>query len=160
MSLPEDHATSANLATVRAMFAAVAARGDPADAAAKWAAYAGRYDENAVISEAPTLPYGGEYVGLPGIAAHAQGYAGAWGPLQRPELQDLNPTFIAQDDQVIVLWRQRGENPRTGETFDMPATSVYRMAHGRVLESRMFHFDVASVSAFLDRAKNDGPSQQ
>lgn len=144
--------TEDNLATVRAMFAAVAARGDAAHAAERWAAYSGLYDPDAVIHEAPSLPYGGEYTGLAGVAAHAQGYGAAWGRLQAPEMQDLQPTFIAGGDEVVVLWRQRGVNAGTGEIFDMPATSVYQMKRGRVLQSRMFHFDVAATRDFLERA--------
>ncbi len=153
MPQPPNQGIQDNLATVRAMFAAVAARGDPTQAAERWAAYVSRYDENAVIHEAPSLPYGGEYTGISGIAAHAQGYGAAWGPVQDSALQDLEPIFIAENDQVIVLWRQRGLNAQSGEQFDMPATSVYKMKNGRVLESRMFHFDVSSVRDFLHRAQ-------
>jgi uncharacterized protein len=74
-------------------------------------------------------------------------------PLQSPALQDLQPTFLVANDQVIVLWRQRGVNNQTGEEFDMPAASVYKMTDGRVLEARMFQFGAALARAFLDRAR-------
>lgn len=154
MSDTLDERSQANLATVAAMFAAVGARGDPARAAERWAAYVAHYDEDATIHEAPSLPYGGDYRGLAGIAAHAQGYAAAWTPLQDRTLQDLHPTFIADADQVIVLWRQRGLHAGSGELFDMPAVSVYKMIDGRVSESRMFHYDVALVQEFLARTQS------
>jgi uncharacterized protein len=34
----------------------------------------------------------------------------------------------------------------------MPAVSVYQMKDGRVVDSRMFHFDTAAVIGFLKRA--------
>jgi hypothetical protein len=156
MSKSTDQTVQENLATVRAMFAAVATRGDPADFEKRWAAYVDRYDPNAVIHESPSLPYGGEYAGVSGIAAHAQGYGSAWAPFQDPELQDLKPTFVADGDKVVVLWRQRGRDPKSGESFDMPATSVYTMKDGRVLESRMFHYDVGLVRDFLSGGSSAG----
>lgn len=153
MSGSLDQDVQTNLATVRTLFAAVAGRGDKANFAERWAAYVALYDEDVVIHEAQSLPYGGDYGGKAGVAAHAQEYEATWAPLQDRELQDLQPTFLAAGDRVAVLWRQRGLNARTGERFDMPCTSIYLMRAGRVLESRMFHFDVAAVRAFLDRAR-------
>jgi uncharacterized protein len=78
MSHPIDQSIQNNLNTVRAMFAAVASRGDPSQAIERWAAYAKLYDADAIIYEAPSLPYGGQYTGHAGVAAHAQGYGTVW----------------------------------------------------------------------------------
>ena len=144
-----DHAVEKNLTTAREMFKVVGSRRDSVDYETRMAAYLNFYDQNVVIHESPSLPYGGEYSGVSGIAAHAQGYGSAWAPYQDSELQDLKPTFVADGDKVVVLWRQRGRDPNSGKSFDMPATSVYTMKDGRVLDSRMFHFDVAAVCEFL-----------
>ena len=149
MSQPTDETVQRNLTTVQEMFKVVGSRRDAVDFEARMAAYVNFYNDRVVIHESPSLPYGGEYVGVPGIAAHAQGYGAAWAPFQDTELQDLKPTFVADGDKVVVLWRQRGRDPNSGKSFDMPAASVYTMKDGRVLESRMFHFDVAAVNAFL-----------
>jgi len=139
-------AAERNAETVRRLYAAVERR----DGAAVWQAH----DGAAVIHEAPSLPYGGEYRGADGVRRHAAGYVATWGPLQGEEDRRLAPEIIAEGDRVAVLWRQRARNPVTGEPFDQPAVTVHRLAAGRVVESRMFHFDTHAVREFLDRSSS------
>lgn len=115
------------------------------------------YDEGVVVHEAPSLPYGGEYRGLEGLQRHALAYTRAWDELQGDEERRLEPEFVAEGDRVVVLWRQRARDPVNGDSFDMPAVSVYQLRDGRVIETRMFHFDTAAVRDFLDRAHVDAP---
>jgi len=110
------------------------------------------YDQNIVINEAPSLPYGGEYQGHEGALRHGLGYRSAWDRFQRSSARGLAPQFIAQGDHVVVLWRQKAENGETGEKIDLPAVSVYRFADGKIVDSRMFHFDTASLLKFLSQA--------
>jgi uncharacterized protein len=100
---------------------------------------------------APSLPYGGDYEGLRGAFGHATGYRSAWDPLQGNAERELGAEIITDSDRVVVLWDQKGRNPISGEVFEMPVVSVYRMKDGRIIDSRMFHFDVAASRAFLDR---------
>jgi len=109
------------------------------------------YDEAIIIHEAPSLPYGGDYEGLRGAFDHGTGYRGAWDLLQGPAERELDAEFIAERDRVVVLWKQKGRNSASGEIFKMPAVSVYRLRDGRIIDSRMYHFDVAASRAFLDR---------
>ena len=141
-----------NLAVIKKMFEAVASRGDPAHFAERWAAYLDLFDPNVVIHEAASLPYGGAFAGHTGVAAHAKGFGDAWSALQPSEQRGLQPSFLADGDTVVVLWRQQGLNSSTGEHFDMPVTSVYRMKDERVTEARMLHFDAGVVGDFLARA--------
>jgi len=39
----------------------------------------------------------------------------------------------------------------TGEKIDLPAVSVYHFVNGRIVDSRMFHFDTADLLQFLGR---------
>jgi uncharacterized protein len=130
-----------NAEVIRRLFDAVERR-DPAGVLSL-------YDGSVVINEAPSLPYGGEYSGPDAALRHALGYRTTWDRRQTPAEMRLDPQIIAQGDHVVVLWRQRGHDPKTGETFDWPAVSVYRLAEGKIVESRMFHFDTARMLAFL-----------
>ena len=144
----DTHLTAArNVDLVRQLFAAVEHRDS--------GAFMRAYDERVVTHEAPSLPYGGEYRGPSGVERHAQEYLRAWDGLQGDEERRLDPEFIADGDRVAVLWRQRARHPATGDTFDMPAVSIYRLRGGRIVESRMFHFDAGAVRDFLARAHAD-----
>ena len=133
-----------NLDVVRRLFDGVERR--------DLAAFADAFDETAVVREAPSLPYGGTYHGVDGLGRHAAGYRSAWDPVQDAEARRLAPEFMPYGDRVVVLWRQRGRDASSGERFDMPAVSIYRLRDARIVESRMFHFDAGAVRAFLDRA--------
>jgi len=49
-----------------------------------------------------------------------------------------------------VQWRHKAENRETGECIDLPAAGVYRFVDGMVVDSRMFHFDIAALLKFLN----------
>ena len=132
-----------NIEAVRRLFTAVEER----DLAGVLAAY----DENIVIREAQSLPYGGEFHGHEGGERHALKALEVWGKLQSPNERTLNARFLdAGEDYVIVLWRQRGVNSR-GEKFDAPVVSVYKMRGSKVVESQMFHADTKALLQFLGR---------
>src|SRR6266567_167212 len=38
----------------------------------------------------------------------------------------------------------------TGERIDLPAAGIYRFVDGFVIDSRMFHFDIAALLKFLN----------
>jgi uncharacterized protein len=108
------------------------------------------YDQNIIINEAPSLPYGGEFLGHEGALRHGQGFRAAWDRFQPSKTRGLEPRFIAQGDHVAVLWRHRAENHETGERLDLPAAGFYRFVDGKVVDSRMFHFDIAALLRFLN----------
>lgn len=141
-----------NIALIRRLFSAAENRGDSEDFATRWAAYEAMYDPKAVIHEAPSLPYGGDYSGPGAVANHARGFQQAWNGLQDHDARAMEPVFAATGDKVVVLWRQQGRSP-SGTSFDMPAVSVYRVEDGRVMDSRMFQFDSFAVGEFLAQAR-------
>jgi len=58
----------------------------------------------------------------------------------------------ATDDEVVVLWHQRGISP-TGERCDTPVLGLYLLRDGKLARAQMFYFDSAEVGGFLRRAK-------
>jgi uncharacterized protein len=114
------------------------------------------YDEKIVINEAPSLPYGGEYHGHDGALRHALGFRAAWDRFQPSRTRGLEPYFIAEGDHVAVLWRHKAENGETGQKIDLPAVSIYRFVDGRIVDSKMFHFDTAALLKFLGQAPLGG----
>lgn len=137
-----DLLTPANVDAARRLFEAAENR-DPQSLLAI-------YHKHVVINEAPSLPYGGEYHGHEGAIRHGRGFLATWDRFQPPDARGLEPSFVAQDDHVIVQWRHRAANRETGERIDLPAVSVYRFADGMVVDSRMFHFDIAALLKFLN----------
>src|ERR1700730_2633097 len=131
-----------NRCAVEALFDAL----DRRDAAGGLAPYA----ENVTIHEAESLPHGGDYSG-PEVLRHGQEFRAAWDRFQPNEQRGLDPQIIADGDHVVVLWLHRLENPKTGDSLDLPAVSVYRMENTKIIDSRMFHFDTAALLRFLER---------
>jgi ketosteroid isomerase-like protein len=66
----------------------------------------------------PSLPYGGN---SRGVITGDPSWAAAWIPLQPTETErKMDPRVIAAtDDEVVVLWRQRGVSA-SGERCDTP----------------------------------------
>ena len=138
--------TSEAIPVVRKLFEAVAQRNP--------AGVFGAYHPDIVISEAPSLPYGGEYRGQEGAIRHAEGFRSTWDRYQPEASRNLEPEFFALGDRVTVLWRFRAQRP-TGESIDLPVVSIYRLRDSRIIESRMFHFDTAALLQFLESAGTD-----
>jgi len=134
------------LITVRKLFEAVARR----DAGA----YFGAFHPDILISEAPSLPYGGEYSGLEGVLRHAERFRATWDRYQSEDSRELEPEFLAIANRVIVLWRLRAR-AANGEGIDLPVVSIYRLEDGKIIESRMYHFDTVALMRFLNRAGTD-----
>jgi hypothetical protein len=137
-----DLLTQTNADAARRLFEAVESRNSQGVAAI--------YHQNIVINEAPSLPYGGEYHGHEGAFRHGQGFRATWDRFQSSNARGLEPRFIAQHHHVAVQWRHKAENRETGERIDLPAAGIYRFVDGMVIDSRMFHFDIAALLKFLD----------
>lgn len=102
----------------------------------------------------PSLPYGGTARGL---RAQGRTWAETWDPLQSTEAERrLDPRVVAaSEDEVVVLWRQRGLSP-AGDRFDGEVLGLYRLSKGKLARAQMFYFDTAAVVSFL--AKAGGPN--
>lgn len=135
--------TSVAIAVVRKLFEAVALR-DPAGVFSA-------YHPDIFISEAPSLPYGGEHRGREGAIRHAEAFRSTWDRYQPQADRNLEPEFLALGDRVVVLWRFRAQRPMR-ESIDLPVVSIYRLREEKIIESRMFHFDTAALLQFLKDA--------
>jgi ketosteroid isomerase-like protein len=110
--------SSEAVATVRKLFQAVSHR----DAAGCFAAY----HPDMAISEAPSLPYGGDYSGPKGVMQHAEAFSCTWDRYQPEASGDLEPEFLADGDRVVALWRFRAQGagarqPRSSGCRRLPA---------------------------------------
>ncbi len=104
-----------------------------------------------MIHEADSLPYGGVHCGPEGARRHAYGFWRTWRFLQSSEERELDATFLDGGDRVVALFRHRARSA-DGEKVDLPVVGVYDVRRGRVIEARMFHFDTAGISRFLEQA--------
>jgi ketosteroid isomerase-like protein len=97
-----------------------------------------------------SLPYGGSFRA---DGAVAQGWSETWIPLQPSERERrMDPRVIAAtDDEVVVVWRQRGVSA-SGERFDGEVIGLYRVQDGKLARAQMFYFDSAAVCTFLKDA--------
>lgn len=102
------------------------------------------------------LPYAG--VSRLSEAKHP-GWGETWIPLQPTEAERrMDPRVIAaSDDEVVVLWHQRGKS-QTGERFESEVLGLYRFRQGRLARAQMFDFDAEGAAQFLARARTQ-PSQ-
>ena len=91
-----------------------------------------------------SLPYG------PG---KAKTWSDTWNPLQPTEAERrMDPRVVAaNENEVVVFWRQRGLNP-TGERFDGEVLGLYEVREGKLARAQMFYFDTVAVAKFLEKA--------
>jgi ketosteroid isomerase-like protein len=131
-----------NLETMRKLFRAVEDHDEQV--------VTGLYQQDVEFCWPPSLPYGGCHRGL-GTTGPTWGET--WALLQPDESQrKMHPRVVAaSDDEVVVLWRQRGISP-AGEPFDGEVLGLYRFRDAKLARAQMFYFDSAAVKDFLARA--------
>ncbi len=105
----------------------------------------------------PPLPYAGVRRGL---AAPGPSWEAAWIPLQPTATERrLDPRVIAaNDDEVVILWRQRGLSSR-GDRYEGDVLALYRLRDRRLVRAQMFYFDVVRAAQFLARAADTSAKQ-
>jgi ketosteroid isomerase-like protein len=98
----------------------------------------------------PSLPYGRD---VGGPRPDGATWERTWDPLQPTSAErSLDPRIVAaSQDEVVVLWQQRGVNPG-GERFEGEVLGLYRLRDGKLARAQMFYFDSAAVGSFLARA--------
>lgn len=105
----------------------------------------------------PSLQYGGSTAGP---EPDGPTWGRTWLPLQSgPAERRMDPRIVAaSEDEVVVLWRQRGLSP-SGERLDSPVLGLYRLRDGRLARAQMFYFDPVSVGAFVAAASRREPAE-
>jgi uncharacterized protein len=101
----------------------------------------------------PSLPYGGAFRGREAVNRQSPTWSETWEPLQPTETeQAMDPRVVAaSENEVVVLWRQRGNSPE-GERFESPVLGLYEVRDGKLARAQMFYFDPEAAAAFLTRA--------
>ena len=102
------------------------------------------------IAWPPSLPYGGT---SRGVVPAGPTWGATWLPLQPTKAeQRMDPRVVAAtDDEVVVLWRQRGINS-AGVRFDGEVLGLYKVVGGRLSRAQMFYFDTVPLARFLSQA--------
>lgn len=102
----------------------------------------------------PMLPYGGTSRGS--LVPSGPTWQQTWDAFQPSEAERrMDPRVLAaSEEEVVVLWRQRGLS-RSGDRLDQPVIGLYRMKAGKVARAQMFYFDTAAVVSFLAKARSD-----
>jgi uncharacterized protein len=107
----------------------------------------------------PTLPFGGS---SHGSVTHGPGptWSDVWDPLQPTEAERrMDPRVIAATEQeVVVLWRQRGVGP-AGDRFDGEVLGLYQVRDGKFARAQMFYFDAVAAQQFLSSAQAHADAQ-
>lgn len=116
------------------------------------------YDDDVEFVDAQSLPYGGRIQGKDALrrqleATPEASWLGTWGPLQPTATERrMDPRVIATTgDEVVVAYTQRAVRP-DGERFESPVLGLYQVRDGKLARAQMFHFDTASIVAFLEHA--------
>jgi ketosteroid isomerase-like protein len=122
------------------------------------------YHDDVEFHDASSLPYGGTVRGKAAIraqleAAPEETWLGTWGPLQPTEAERrMDPRVVAVDgEEVAVLYTQRALSP-DGERFEAPVFGLYEVRDSKFARAQMFHYDTASIVAFLARAAGTEPA--
>jgi hypothetical protein len=64
----------------------------------------------------------------------------------------MDPRIVAaSEEEVVVLWRQRGMSP-SGDRIDTPVLGLYQLRDAKLARAQMFYFDTAQVLSFLAKA--------
>jgi len=98
----------------------------------------------------PSLPYGGASTGL---EIEGPTWIDTWNSLQPTAAERrMDPRVVAaSDEEVVVLWRQRGVTP-VGDRIDTPVLGLYQLRDRKLARAQMFYFDTAGVLSFLAKA--------
>jgi ketosteroid isomerase-like protein len=104
----------------------------------------------------PSLPYGGTSRGL-----QQETWSDTWSPLQPTEAERrMEPRVVAaSEDEVIVLWRQRGIT-LAGDRCDEEVLGLYYVCGGKLARAQMFYFDTTALLSFLAKAKSQATAPQ
>ena len=99
----------------------------------------------------PSLPYGGT---TRGVKREGPTWGSTWAPLQPTAAErSMSPRIVAAtDDEVVVLWRQRGVSPH-GQRFDGEVLGLYQIRDGKLARAQMLYFDPTAAAEFLAKAK-------
>jgi len=99
-------------------------------------------DPECVITQDPSLPWGGRHVGHEGVTAFALSLVGTIDAIVSIE------SLFDADGQVIECGRTQGTVRSNGQAFDIPEVHVWTVGDGKVIEAH-FAIDTPTMLSAL-----------
>lgn len=104
---------------------------------------AGRLHPDVVMHQAPSLPYGGEFVGRDAVLATLVEMF-----VEHYEVRELRLENLAVDDDLVIgCATLRAGIRATGAEIEMPFRECFRLRGGLVVDVRPFYYDTAALAA-------------
>jgi hypothetical protein len=103
-------------------------------------------NDETVLHEAPSLPYGGSYRGVDAMNFMVRCMRNTWGrpggdaksaPTLHTEIE-----YAVGGDMVLAHMMFGGLGKKTGRSFSFPIVEMWRFKNGVLTEIRPFYFDV------------------
>lgn len=102
------------------------------------------FDEESVLIEAPSLPYGGEFRGPENVMRFMAQLMEVWTDI------DFRLTDIVGNDRLVIAYGNWAATSRTtGRRVAMPMSEVWEFDGDRVLSCTPIYFDTAAAVAAL-----------
>lgn len=117
-------------------------------------------DDDIVVHEADNTPYPGRHRGKDGFLALAEAFNTTWEPTA-PIDYEIQPVG---DDRVLVLVSLPVRARNTGRELTLRISELHTIAHGRIVEIRVFYWDTLTLvqatagAVTLEGHREHGPS--
>jgi len=129
--------TDDNIELIKRMFRDVAAHG--------WDELLNYYARDVVVSQAPSLPYGGDWHGHDGLRELGQRYRALWKRDFNAGLDEHH--YAAGDNLVVTQHRFIARSAITDRKIDIPVAEFFFLRAGKVIKALPFYWDSAAVNA-------------
>lgn len=126
-----------NVETIKQMYAAALKQDMPAALNA--------LDEDLVIHEQESLPYGGRYEGHEGFQKLFQNLAAHW-----DDFKFSPKEFMDAGETVVAIVQFTGKAKKSGKSLDMTMYELWRMRNGKAVECHSIVWDTAKMLEILE----------
>lgn len=91
------------------------------------------------LVQAPSLPYGGEWVGATGLVDFLRAFFAHWAAFSSEDVR-----YFAAADTIIATSTAVGTT-HAGRVLRIPMVQVYQLRQGLLASAQPFYFDTAAV---------------
>ncbi len=102
-------------------------------------------DEDLVLHEQESLPYGGRYEGHEGFQKLFQNLAAHWDGLRYTPQE-----FIGDGETVVVIGQLTGKAKKSGKNLDITMYELWRMRKNKAIEGYSIVYDTAKMLEVLN----------
>jgi uncharacterized protein len=102
-------------------------------------------DEDLVIHQQESLPYGGRYEGHAGFQKLFQNQAEQWDGLHYAPQE-----FIGDGETVVVIGQLTGKSQKSGKNLDIAMYELWRMRNNKAIEGYSIVYDTAKMLEVLN----------